>query len=207
MDWQYSMKICFVGDTGVGKTYLLHSLLNKTQNYIEGSTIGVDCHYLYKEILLNNNYYNIKTLFWDTAGQERFNSIVKLYYKKVTCICIIFDLTDKKRNNMINKWLNRIKIYINPLVKIILVGNKADLPHEKFVNKYKYPFIEVSAKKNNELEIILNKIIRLNLQYLENNNLFNVDELGTKTNNEITPNYYSFNTQGNTKINNCCNIL
>lgn len=209
MDWKYSMKICFVGETGVGKTYLLHALLNKIENYIQGTTIGVDCHYLYKKIFCDYNFYNVKILFWDTAGQEKYDSIVKLYYKKVTCICIVFDLTNKYRYKLIDKWINKIKNHVNPLIKIILIGNKSDLPHKKFNNKYDYPYIEISAKKDNNLESKLNEIVKINLKYLEKNKFFDVDDLGTKINTELI-NYHSFNTynnESNKKLNKCCKIL
>ena len=74
------IKIVIVGDSGVGKTNLLHRYTDK--KFLENTkgTLGVDFHSLTKII----DDTQVKIQFWDTAGQENYHAIVTNYYKQVT---------------------------------------------------------------------------------------------------------------------------
>ena len=205
MDWEYSFKICFVGDTNVGKTLLLHKLLNKVDKYLEGTTIGVDCHYSYNKLIYENNYYQTKTLFWDTAGQERYHSIAKSYYKNVTMVCIVFNLTNRDKYKNIDKWIKLIKKTTDSRAKIVLIGNKADLKQHIFIKKYNYKYFEVSAKLG--LNNLLENLLKLNLQFIIKNKYYNVHELGTKMKNNNMTTFVPLEQEMYKTNNKCCNIL
>ena len=74
-----SIKIVIIGDSGVGKTNLLHRYTKKKFLEDTKSTLGVD--FISFEKIIDNS--KIKIQFWDTAGQENFMSIAKTYYKQV----------------------------------------------------------------------------------------------------------------------------
>ena len=74
-----SIKIVIIGDSGVGKTNLLHRYTY--QKFLENtkSTLGVD--FVSMEKIIDNS--KVKIQFWDTAGQENFKAIARTYYKQV----------------------------------------------------------------------------------------------------------------------------
>ena len=67
---EYKMKIIFVGDSGVGKTNLIESFINKTFNESHNITLGLE--YYSKTISLSDGEYLLQ--LWDT-GLERFYSL------------------------------------------------------------------------------------------------------------------------------------
>ena len=64
-------KIIIIGDTGVGKTNILHRYLTDTFKEDSKSTVGVE--FFTKSFKVNQE--DIKLEIWDTAGQERYKSI------------------------------------------------------------------------------------------------------------------------------------
>jgi Ras-related protein Rab-2A len=48
----------------------------------------------------------IKLQVWDTAGQEAFRSITRSYYKGAIGAFLIFDITNKKSFENIEKWID-----------------------------------------------------------------------------------------------------
>lgn len=79
-DIETVIKIVIVGDSGVGKTNLLHRYTDK--KFLENTkgTLGVDFHSMTKTM----GKSLVKIQFWDTAGQENYHAIVTNYYKQVT---------------------------------------------------------------------------------------------------------------------------
>ena len=73
MDYDYLMKIIFIGAPCVGKTSLLCNYCNKHYDSKYMPTIGVDFHATYHRV----DEKTIKCHMWDTAGQETFMSIAK----------------------------------------------------------------------------------------------------------------------------------
>ena len=172
MSWDFAFKFSLVGDTDVGKSHMLHSVLNYTSNFDPVSTIGVE----YDSIETTVNYfgtpYNIKITLWDTAGQERFQSIVSSYYKKVTVILIVFDLSQYFTNKNIDKWLDNIAPHIQPNTQIVLIGNKLDLCTKEISfdpTQYPYPFYQISAKKKINTKELFNRIALNVLTKMKNN--------------------------------------
>lgn len=194
-EYDVLVKILLLGDAGVGKTTFCNKLNNGefTLNY--NSTIGVDFFTKYVDI----GCKTFKLQIWDTAGQERFKSIVTSYYRNTSLAIIMIDLNNEGSIKSINKWLNDINNYCKEDVKIIMIGNKKDLPIlvnkveiENIVSKNNIPYIEISVKNDIDfkgiMEIIHNKVFDMPMNYFE---FQNVD----------------LNDDKNIKNNKCCAIL
>jgi small GTP-binding protein len=71
------IKVCFVGESKVGKTSLINRL--KGEEYRENtiSTIGYD--FAFEDRTIDG--MNIRFQLWDSAGQERYRAISPLHYK------------------------------------------------------------------------------------------------------------------------------
>jgi small GTP-binding protein len=116
-------KIIIIGNSGVGKTALMHRLVEDTFSESCQTTIGVE--YDQKIIPVGDQF--LKMQIWDTAGQERFKSIARAYYRNAAGVILVFDLTDHKSFEDLGEWLNDVQVLCPPNVVVQLIGNKTDL--------------------------------------------------------------------------------
>ena len=140
-------KYIMVGDSGVGKSCILHHFIFNRFKKDSTQTIGVD--FSSKNIIINNNV-KIKLQIWDTAGQEKFRSVVKNYYRGAIGVLIVFDLTKNETFSHVKLWLNDVKNYARNECSIIIIGNKNDLNNKRNV---KNSFVESFCEENNCLYI------------------------------------------------------
>lgn len=117
-------KLSIIGDSGVGKSSILHALKTKSFNECTDSTIG--CEFFCKQIILNKNKM-IKLLIWDTAGQEVFRSFTTNFLRGSKVVIIVYDVTNYQTFDNINLWVDEILKMTTPSPYIILIGNKSDL--------------------------------------------------------------------------------
>ena len=74
------------------------------------------------------------TEIWDTAGQERFRTITQAYFRGSHGMLLVFDVGARKSFDNIKHWIDQIKAHTKdtgrdmPPPKIVLIGNKCDLP-------------------------------------------------------------------------------
>lgn len=128
MNNKYGYKIVLIGDSGVGKTSLIHRFIHDQPLLSSHPTIGAS--FLTKEININNK--KIKFSIWDTAGQERFRSMVKMYYKNVCgCLCL-FDVSNKTSFVNVIYWLHDYIKENDIESKIIIVGNKCEVDRSEW---------------------------------------------------------------------------
>ena len=127
-NYEFLVKIIIIGDSGVGKTNFMFRFADNTFNSLHVSTVGLD--YKSKIIILPSSKKKVKIQIWDTAGQERYMALNKSSFQKVQGIIIMYDLTDRKSFENIDKWLNIVSQNF-PGKSIILVANKLDLSDEK----------------------------------------------------------------------------
>uniref|UniRef100_A0A0A9X7Z9 Ras-related protein ORAB-1 n=1 Tax=Lygus hesperus TaxID=30085 RepID=A0A0A9X7Z9_LYGHE len=156
-EYDYLFKILLIGDSGVGKSCLLHRFADGVYNDTYISTIGVD--FKIRTIELDGKV--IKLQIWDTAGQERFRTITSSYYRGANGIIIVYDVTEPSSFTHVRAWLSEIEHYASENVSKLLVGNKCDLPSRRqvdaeeakqFAEKLQIPFLEASAKQNTNVE-------------------------------------------------------
>ena len=157
--------ISIIGDSQTGKTCIVSTFNGIKFNDKNISSIGVD--FLVKDIEMNNGI-KLKLKIWDTAGQEMYHSMALNCLKNVLGIIYIFDVTNKKSLDSINRWVNDVNETIEAeKFPSVLVGNKIDLDDEREVtfeegknlaDQYGFNYIETSAKTGtniNELFIEL----------------------------------------------------
>lgn len=157
MSYSYLFKYIIIGDTSVGKSCLLLRLLDGHFREKHEITIGVE----FGSKLLKVQNTEIKLQIWDTAGQESFRSITRGYYRSAAAALLVYDITNLQSFRNVTKWLEEARMYGNPNLEIILVGNKSDLEIERKVTydegaalarSHGLQFLEVSAKTANKVE-------------------------------------------------------
>ena len=157
-------KIIIIGDTGVGKTNILHRYLTDTFKEDSKSTVGVE--FFTKSFKVNQE--DIKLEIWDTAGQERYKSITSSYYKGSRGALLVYDITKDKSFDNIDKWMKELNDVVKERIKVILVGNKSDLKDNRKVQtdialqkakELNIPFLETSALSDSNISKVFEMIL------------------------------------------------
>ena len=169
-NYDLTLKILIVGDSGVGKTNFILRFLNNefNQNYM--STAGIDL----KSGSIEIKNKKIRIQIWDTAGQEKYKAITKNLFLKVMGALIVYDITNENSFYNLQSWVSMVKEECGKHMQIVIVGNKSDLDSKRaiskeevlnYVKEQKVEYIETSSKTG---ENIIKAITLLSEQILEN---------------------------------------
>lgn len=77
-DLIYPIKICLIGDSGVGKSNILSRFTRNEFNLESKTTIGVE---FATRNMISEDEKKIRVQIWDTAGQERFRGLSNSFYR------------------------------------------------------------------------------------------------------------------------------
>jgi len=121
---QNFFKICIVGDSGAGKTTILHRYLSGRFKSKAEITIGSNFFVKYLKLPEIKNLLTLQV--WDLAGQEYFKWVRLAFYKSAKGIIYVFDLTRKDTLERLKNWKEEIEGQIG-ICPSVLVGNKTDL--------------------------------------------------------------------------------
>ena len=158
-------KIVLIGDTSVGKTNILSKYLSDEFDPESKATVGVE--FGTKNFKIENNI--VKVQIWDTAGQERYRSITNAYYKGAKGALLVYDITNQKSFDNLDRWISDLKINGDEKISIILLGNKSDLEKQRVINTeegknkaefFKFAFLETSALNGNNIEKAFDELIK-----------------------------------------------
>lgn len=152
------VRMLLIGDSGVGKTCLICRFADDRFYTAHGSTIGID--FKIKSATVNGRKVRIQV--WDTAGQERYETITKQYYRRAQGIVLVYDMTNEKSFQSLQKWIGFIRDYADEDAIIMLVASKCDMEGKRKVEKERGQlfakqmdiewFYETSAKESNNIE-------------------------------------------------------
>lgn len=123
--YDYTFRFILIGDCSVGKTSLANRIVDNRFIPYYDATIGVE----YSSIIVElNNGTRAKCQLWDTAGQELFAPLIKSYYRNISGVIIVFDVTCRRSFERLKFWLQEIKQNSenNHSVPKLLIGNKID---------------------------------------------------------------------------------
>ena len=151
--YDLSFKLIFIGDSSVGKSCLTtKAVKNEFEDYYQ-ATVGFE----FMTFNLKINDKIIKLQIWDTCGQEIYKSLISNFYRNSSLAVLVYSIDSKESFIHVENWLNDLKSQANEDVRIILVGNKADLENEREISKEEgmllakqedYEFDECSCLKN-----------------------------------------------------------
>ncbi|MDH5645140.1 MAG: GTP-binding protein, partial [Candidatus Heimdallarchaeota archaeon] len=123
-----SCKVCLLGDGNVGKTSLRRRYLGEGFKDTYALTIGAD----FAAKRVNINSWKITCNIWDLAGQSRFKKLRETYYRGVSGVLCVYDISRRDTLEIIPKWIEELlSNNENKLVPMVLIGNKADLKKEQ----------------------------------------------------------------------------
>lgn len=118
-----SYKIVVIGDSSVGKTCIVNTLVSNEPMMTSTPTIGLA---FFTKVYKTNPQSRLE--IWDTAGQERFRSIACNYFRGAEGCIIIFDVKARESFDNIEYWIDEYKRYCTDPYVIMIVANKTDNP-------------------------------------------------------------------------------
>jgi Ras-related protein Rap-2C len=158
-------KVVVLGSGGVGKSALTVKFVSGT--FMEKYDPTIEDFYR-KEIEVDSAPSVLEIL--DTAGTEQFASMRDLYIKNGQGFVIVYSITSLQTFQDIKtmkEQIQRVKGIDD--IPMILVGNKADLEHQREVpssegvslaQSWGCPFIETSAKNTQNVNEVFIEIVR-----------------------------------------------
>nr|XP_054602822.1 vesicle-associated membrane protein-associated protein A isoform X1 [Nothobranchius furzeri] len=157
------LKVCLLGDTGVGKSSIVCRFVQDHFDHNISPTIGAS--FLTKTVPCGNELH--KFLIWDTAGQERFHSLAPMYYRGSAAAVIVYDITKLDSFQTLKKWVKELKEHGPEDIVVAIAGNKNDLGDirevpmkeaKEFAESIAAIFIETSARNAVNVEELFQRI-------------------------------------------------
>jgi len=135
------LKLCVMGEGGVGKTTLINRILTGVFNPATKMTIGIDFHLFQMQILdprtSEESLLSISLAIWDFGGEDRFRFMLPRFIKGANGGLLLFDLTRYSTTKYLKEWLQIWKDNAEQHLPLYLVGSKYDK-----INPNAYPTIE-----------------------------------------------------------------
>ena len=127
------LKVVIIGDSGVGKTSLIHRYTSTRFLQDFKPTIGAE--FSNREVVINGQ--TVVAQIWDTAGQERYQSLGISFYRGADCCGIVFDRSDRNTFENLTTWRNAFLKHGAPKEEnhfpFLVIGNKSDLTDEVLI--------------------------------------------------------------------------
>ena len=123
-------KVIVIGEAAVGKSCLTGRAVKNIFITDYSPTIAINV----ENFITTIENKIIKLEIFDTCGQECYRSLISSFYRNTSLAMVVYAINSRESFNHINDWHNEIKIYSNPDVKIILIGNKSDLKDEREIS-------------------------------------------------------------------------
>ena len=159
------IKVILVGESHVGKTSIITQYIQNNFNEEYIATFAQDKS-IKEEVLKDGT--QIKLEIWDTIGQKEYNSANKIFMKNSKIALLIYDITDRKSFDNLNKFYDLVcEVNGKNNVVIGVVGNKNDLYEKRVVEEEeakKYAkdidstYFETSAKDHETIENLFKEI-------------------------------------------------
>lgn len=158
-------KVVVLGSGGVGKSALTVKFVSGT--FMEKYDPTIEDFYR-KEIEVDSAPSVLEIL--DTAGTEQFASMRDLYIKNGQGFVIVYSITSLQTFQDIKSMREQI-IRVKSIedIPMILIGNKADMEHQREVpvkegaqlaQSWGCPFLETSAKNTQNVNEVFIEIVR-----------------------------------------------
>lgn len=149
----FSFKLVIIGDGSVGKTSLIHRVIDNKFQDSYNETIGIDLFNHTLNVEFNGEPYEISLLIYDLGGQDYWKRLRADFYHRSKGIVLVYDVSVPKSFANLESWYNEAIENIGHPVPCIILGNKSDLEN-KVTNdvfssiraKLKFEHYLVSAK-------------------------------------------------------------
>lgn len=158
----YKLKICLVGEEGVGKTSLVHRFVSGAFDEAYIRTLGAVVSK--KTVMLGNvrgRPVHVDMMILDIMGKRTFLQLFKdAYFNGAKGILAVFDMTRKASLRDLTLWIDGVRDSVGS-IPVYCLGNKMDLKDRREVKEdeahkvlepYEAPILYTSAKSGDNVE-------------------------------------------------------
>ncbi|EGG13978.1 Rab GTPase [Cavenderia fasciculata] len=174
MDEQKNYKIVLIGDTGTGKTSILHRIVFNKYNNEARPTTGTD--FFSKTFYTNDTICNLQV--WDTSGQLKYWCLTDIFWRTADAACLVFDISDENSLVRLDTWYRQCKAKClnedlsERSLPFMVIGNKSDLNRSvsyeqgrQWCKDRNIPlYCEVSARESINVKESITKLIEYLLE-------------------------------------------
>ncbi|CAA7027139.1 unnamed protein product [Microthlaspi erraticum] len=142
------IRVLVVGDSGVGKSSLVHLIVKGCSSARSSQTIGCAVgvkHLTYgspassSSSIKSDSERDFFVELWDVSGHERYKDCRSLFYSQINGVIFVHDLSQRRTKTNLQKWAAEVAergTFSAPLssggpgglpVPYIVIGNKADI--------------------------------------------------------------------------------
>ena len=127
-------KVILVGDSGVGKAFLIQRYVN--DKYSDDTESTSASTYTYKIVEYKEYNKSISLDIWDTAGQEVYRAMARNFYLNASIGILVYDVRRRESFESIKDyWYDQLKQSGEENIVLGLAGNKCDLFQEEKVTE------------------------------------------------------------------------
>ncbi len=126
-EYDYLIKVVFVGGDGVGKSSVLLKATDNRFSEKYEETISVEFGTRGVEV----ERKKIKLQIWDTAGKEDFRPITRSYFRGAQVVCAMWDAGAPRAIERLQLWVEEARRGASENAPLVLVRTKKDLDAEK----------------------------------------------------------------------------
>jgi small GTP-binding protein len=157
-------RVVVLGDSTVGKTSLLSSIISRHFNQYESPTVVSNFHIYTGDVKGTNVEFQI----WDTAGQEKFRSLGPIYYRNSIAALAVYDCTARPTFEHLGSWIEEFMETAGHHAAIAIAGNKIDLADrvevtwpeaQDWTRAQGYIVGQTSAKTGQGVDVLFNELV------------------------------------------------
>lgn len=159
-----ALKLILIGDSGVGKTSLVHRVKEGTFS-VAPPTIG--CSFCTHSVQLSDGG-SLPLNIWDTAGQEKYRSFTRQYFRGARAVLVCYDISRLDSFEGAQRWVREVQQEgLSPPPVMALVGSKSDLEDQRqvskaeagqFANEQRMLHLECSAKDGTLVDDVFKQV-------------------------------------------------
>lgn len=140
------IKVCFAGDTSVGKTSIIKSYMDQSTDAVK-ATIGVEINDVIS--LKSQEGREVQLNVWDTAGQESFKNLVPMFFRECNVCVLVCSQDSPATIEHLSEW-SRSVTNQSEKCQFIIAVNKCDIfPAEgvddSFIDRHVYDIMPLQV--------------------------------------------------------------
>lgn len=168
----FEYRLAFLGGKATGKTSVINRFISDTFTHRYRPTI--EDHLTH---IIDHNGNMCVCLIVDTSGCRDFPAMRRLAITKGNAFLVVYSINDRRSFDEVIETVNEVKRLKSETedVKIIIIGNKNDLEHEREVERHEGEalvesinnnnvssmFMECSAKNNQNVDIVFTNMLNM----------------------------------------------